>query len=82
MQGHQLGPLRRSKRALVKKRRRFKQTTSLQTRLNQEAVRLKRKARGMRPGKERSILIGKARQMEEAAQIADFLAVQQTSAGG
>jgi len=30
----------------------------------------------MRPGKERSILIGKARQMEEAAQIADFLAVQ------
>jgi hypothetical protein len=34
----------------------------------------------MRSGKDRSMILGKARQMEEAAEMTDFLAVQSTSA--
>jgi hypothetical protein len=60
----------------VKKRRRFKQTTPLQMRLSDEADRLKRKAYDMPPCSERSIILGKAQQMQEAADITDFLAIE------
>ncbi|HUO00058.1 MAG TPA: hypothetical protein VMU69_27955 [Bradyrhizobium sp.] len=59
----------------MKKRRRFKQTTSLQMRLNEEADRLKRKAHDMLPCSERSMILGKAQQMQEAAEMTDLLAM-------
>ncbi|SCB54146.1 hypothetical protein GA0061098_1023102 [Bradyrhizobium shewense] len=58
----------------MKKRRRFKQTTYLQARLCEEAERLKLKAAGMTPGSRRTALLARARQMNEAAEITDFLA--------
>ena len=47
---------------------------ALQMRLNEEADRLKRKAHDMPPCGELSMILGKAKQIQEAAEITDFLA--------
>lgn len=71
----------------MKKRRRFKQTASL-ARLCEEAERLKLKAARMTLRPRRTALLAKARQMNEAAEMTDFLAApksaeaSQTFSGG
>jgi hypothetical protein len=64
-----------------KKRRRVKQTTSLQTRLGREADRLKSMADTAATGHERNGLLAKARQMEEASEIVDVLRPARSSEG-
>jgi hypothetical protein len=55
------------------KRRRFKQTASLEQRLTAEAERLRKEARGTPPGTERERLIRRARQAETAVHIQEWL---------
>ena len=55
-------------------RNRFKQSTSLYQRLNDEALRLRDQAKGIQPGSEREELIHKARQAEAASQMSEWLA--------
>lgn len=54
-------------------RRRFKQTTTLDHRLEEQAKRLREEARGTPPGIERDRLIRRARQAEVAAHISEWL---------
>ena len=54
-------------------RRRFKQTDTLKDRCANEARRLRQSARLLRPGPEREAAIRKARQMDVAAHISDWL---------
>jgi hypothetical protein len=54
-------------------RRRFKQTISLETRLSEEAKRLRDEAKLLPPGAEREELIRKARHAEAAAHMNDWL---------
>ncbi|WP_445220682.1 hypothetical protein ACKWRH_11950 [Bradyrhizobium sp. Pa8] len=54
-------------------RRRFKQTTTLDQRLEKQAKRLREEARGTPPGIERERLIRRARQAEVAAHINEWL---------
>lgn len=54
-------------------RRRFKQTTSLDQRLEEQAKRLRQAARGIPPGVERDRLIRRARQAEVAAHMNEWL---------
>lgn len=54
-------------------RRRFKQTTSLDQRLEEQAKRLRQEARGIPPGVERDRLIRRARQAEVAAHMNEWL---------
>lgn len=54
-------------------RRRFKQTTTLDHRLEAQAKRPRDEARGTRPGIERDRLIRRARQAEVAAHISEWL---------
>jgi hypothetical protein len=53
-------------------RRHFTQTTSLDQRLEIEAQRLRKEARGTPPGVEREKLIRRARQVETAARIQEW----------
>jgi hypothetical protein len=55
-------------------RRRFKQTSTLEERLAEEAKRLKELANSLPPGVERDGLIRKARQAETASHLGDWLA--------
>ena len=55
------------------KRRRFKQTTTLEERLAQEAQRLREEAKRLPHGAEREILLRKARQAETGSHISDWL---------
>ena len=55
------------------KRRRFKQTTTLEERLAQEAQRLREEAKRLPHGPEREILLRKARQAETGSHISDWL---------
>lgn len=55
------------------KRRRFKQEQPLEVRLSNEARRLRESARALRPGSMRDDAIRKARQMEEACRISEWL---------
>jgi len=57
----------------MQKRRRFKQTQSLEQRLDQEACRLRGAAKQMRPCAERERLIRKARQAETASHLSEWL---------
>jgi len=57
----------------IKTRRRFKQTTSLEHRLAEEAKRLRKEARGTPPGFRRDQLIRKARQAETASHMSEWL---------
>lgn len=54
-------------------RRRFKQTTTLDHRLEEQAKRLREEARGTPPGIERDRLIRRARQAEVAAHMSEWL---------
>lgn len=54
-------------------RRRFKQTTSLDQRLEEQAKRLRQEAYGIPPGVERDRLIRRARQAEVAAHMNEWL---------
>jgi len=55
------------------KRRRFKQTESLQDRLADEAARCREEARTLAPGHRREMLLRQARQDETAMQIEAWL---------
>jgi hypothetical protein len=57
----------------MQQRRRFKQTTSLDQRLTDEAQRLRKEARGTPHGVQRERLIRRARQAETAAHINEWL---------
>jgi hypothetical protein len=57
----------------MQQRRRFKQTTSLDQRLIDEAQRLRKEARGTPHGVQRERLIRRARQAETAARINEWL---------
>ncbi len=54
-------------------RRRFKQTTSLEERLAEQAQRLRQEAKSLPPGIERERAIRKARQAENGAHISEWL---------
>jgi hypothetical protein len=54
-------------------RRRFKQTSPLDQRLEEQAERLRKEAQGIPPGVERENLIRKARQAETAAHMQEWL---------
>ncbi|MGY4622700.1 hypothetical protein [Bradyrhizobium sp. USDA 4486] len=55
------------------KRRRFKQTKTLDQRLAEEVKRLRDQARALPPGRSREMLLRKARQDETAIQIEAWL---------
>jgi hypothetical protein len=57
----------------MQRHRRFKQTAPLDQRLDEQARRLRKEAKGIPPGIEREKLIRKARQAEVAAHIHDWL---------
>ena len=54
-------------------RRRFKQVDPLEKRLSEDAKRLREKARGTPPGVERDRLIRRARFLETAAHMSEWL---------
>lgn len=54
-------------------RRRFKQTTTLEERLAQEAERLREQAKKFPHGREREILLRKARQAETGSHMSEWL---------
>jgi hypothetical protein len=57
----------------MKHRRRFKQTTTLEDRLAQEAERLREEAKKLPHGPEREILLRKARQAETGSHLSEWL---------
>ncbi|MET4631025.1 hypothetical protein ABIB83_008085 [Bradyrhizobium sp. I1.8.5] len=57
----------------MKHRRRFKQTTSLEERLALEAERLREQAKSLPHGREREILLRKARQAETGSHMSEWL---------
>jgi hypothetical protein len=59
---------------MIKRRRRFKQTTTLAQRLTQEAGRLREHAKRLSPGAEQAELWRKIRQAETALRIDAWLA--------
>jgi predicted trehalose synthase len=54
-------------------RRRFKQTSSLEERLVEEAARLRKEAQGTPPGIERERLLRRAREAETASHFTEWL---------
>ncbi|MDI3560619.1 hypothetical protein [Bradyrhizobium sp. Arg816] len=54
-------------------RRRLKQTTSLEERLALEAERLREQAKSLPQGREREILLRKARQAETGSHMSEWL---------
>jgi hypothetical protein len=54
-------------------RRRFKQATPLDQRLEEQAKRLRKEARGTPPGVQREKLVRRARQAETAAHLQEWL---------
>jgi hypothetical protein len=58
---------------MVKRRRRFKQTTTLAQRLMEQAGRLRERARQLPPGTEQTTLWRKVRQAETALRIEEWL---------
>jgi hypothetical protein len=54
-------------------RRRFEQTESLETRLAEEAKRLREEAKSLPPGAAREALLRKARQTETASHMSEWL---------
>jgi hypothetical protein len=53
--------------------RRFEQTQSLETRLFEEAKRLREKAKKLSPGPEQTSLLRKARETEMVAQVTGWI---------
>jgi len=58
---------------MVKRRRRFKQTTTLAQRLTEQASRLRERATTLSPGQEQSQLWRKVHQAEAALRIEEWL---------
>ncbi|WP_080890989.1 MULTISPECIES: hypothetical protein [Bradyrhizobium] len=58
---------------MVIKRRRFKQTQTLEERLADEAMRLRAQAKTLPPCAEREALLKRARQDETAAHLSEWL---------
>jgi hypothetical protein len=58
---------------MVKRRRRFKQTTTLAHRLSEQAGRLRERAKQLPPGTEQTTLWRKVRQAETALRIEEWL---------
>ena len=58
---------------MLQKRKRIKHTLTFEERLAQEATLMREKARRLPPGKDRDILIKRARQAEVAAHINEWL---------
>lgn len=54
-------------------RRRFKQTVSLGDRLTEEAKRLRKQAQGTPPGIQRERLVRRARQLDTAAHVNEWI---------
>ena len=61
-------------------RRRFTQTTSLEGRLADEAKRLRKQAQGTSPGIERERLVRRARQLETASRMNEWLTSRELQA--
>ena len=57
----------------MQKRRRFKQTETLEQRLTEEAAKLRKEAQGTPPGVERERLIRRAWQAETASHMSEWL---------
>jgi hypothetical protein len=57
----------------MQERRRFEQLGPLDKRLSEEAVRLRKEARGAPPGVERDRLIRKARHAETGSRMSEWL---------
>ena len=55
------------------KRRRFKQTETLEQRLAEEAIRLREEAKLLPPGAVREAMLRKARQAETGSQMSEWL---------
>jgi hypothetical protein len=58
-----------------KTRRRFKQTVSLEDRLAQEAQRLRKQAQGTPQGIQRERLIRRARQLDTASRLSQWMSL-------
>jgi hypothetical protein len=67
---------------MTKRRRRFKQTTTLAHRLAEQAGRLRDRARTLPPGTEQTSLWRKVRQTETALRIDAWLSAPQSAAPG
>jgi hypothetical protein len=67
---------------MMKRRRRFKQTTTLTHRLTEEVGRLREQARQLPPGTEQMVLSRKLRQTEIALRIDKWLSSPQSTAPG
>lgn len=57
----------------MSERRRFKQTSTLEVRLAEEAIRLRDKAKLLPPGAAREELLRKARQAETGSHMSEWL---------
>ena len=64
---------------MIKKRRRFKQTTTLAERLTAQAGRLRNQASSLPPGSEQTELWQKVRQTETALRVDQWLASAESS---
>jgi hypothetical protein len=60
-------------RGCVMQRRRFKQSESIETRLAEEAKRLREEAKSLPPGAAREALLRKARQAETGSHMSEWL---------
>ncbi|MGN8550351.1 hypothetical protein ACQPTN_39660 [Bradyrhizobium sp. 13971] len=58
---------------MTSKRRRFKQTQSLEERLTDEAMRLRSKAKALPPSAQKEALLRRARQDEAAVHLTEWL---------
>jgi len=58
---------------VIKRRRRFKQSQSLEERLAEEATRLREQARNLPPGRLRNAVESKAIQFEAAFEVTEML---------
>ncbi|WMT73104.1 hypothetical protein NL528_34815 [Bradyrhizobium sp. Ash2021] len=58
---------------MQQQRRRFKQTTTLDQRLSEQAERLRKEAQGTPPGVKRDELLRRARQAETAAHMQEWI---------
>jgi hypothetical protein len=70
-----LSPPPKEQERTMQQRRRFKQTMSLTERLDQEATRLRRQAETLPRGTEREKLVLKARQLEMASRVDEWLSL-------
>ena len=58
---------------MIKRRRRVKQTYSLEERIAQEAERLREQAKNLPPGRERETMLRKVRQAEAGLHMSEML---------